>query len=76
MENSNHHIVIDGKIVSIPFVRNIARVLVWSYVIFANLNSAEEQSPWLNIRISEPYQPHRKQEISPAVKIPICPTDE
>lgn len=41
----NHHIDMVGKAVIIPFVRNILRVCVDSYVIFASANRLDEQRP-------------------------------
>lgn len=44
--------------------------------MFASINSADEHRPCLSIIIKEPNQPHKNEEIRPAVIIPIWPTDE
>lgn len=44
--------------------------------MFASINNADEHRPCLSISKREPYHPQIKHEIRPAVKIPICPTDE
>lgn len=44
--------------------------------MLARENRAEEHKPWLSIKIRDPYHPHNRVEISPAVKIPMCPTEE
>jgi len=43
--NKNHHIDIMGAIDISPFVKNILRVWVISYDIFARINSAEDLKP-------------------------------
>jgi hypothetical protein len=45
IENKSHQIDNDGEIVSSPFVKNILRVFVWSYVELAREKSAEEHNP-------------------------------
>lgn len=76
IENRNHHNVMVGRAVRSPLVRNILRVLVWAYVMFAKRNRADEHSPCLNIRIRAPYHPHKKVEARPAVIMPMWPIDE
>jgi len=43
--NKNHHSVIIGATDINPLVKNILRVRVISYLIFAIMNSAEELKP-------------------------------
>lgn len=43
--NKNHHIVIIGATDINPFVRNILRVCVISYLILAMMNRAEDPRP-------------------------------
>lgn len=72
----NHINDIDGIKFNMPLVRNILRVWVVSYVIFAMENIAEETSPWATIRAKVPIQPHKVFDISPEMRIAICPTEE
>ena len=44
--------------------------------MLARVNIAEEQSPWAIIISMAPLTPQDDRVISPAVKIPIWPTDE
>jgi len=44
--------------------------------MFARANRAEEQRPWAIIRAREPFHPQDEFDIVPAVRRPICPTEE
>lgn len=74
--NMNHHIDIIGVMVIRPLVRNILRVLVISYDIFARINRAEEHSPWATMIIRAPDMPHELLDTIPASINPIWPTEE
>jgi len=64
--NKNHHMVIVGAIDISPFTRNILRVCVISYDIFAKMNSADDLSPCATIIIRALDIPH-----SELVNIPV-----
>ncbi len=72
----NHHNVIEGKILIIPFVRKILRVWVNSYVELASRNRAEDDKPCAIIIARAPCHPHSVEVKIPARRIPICPIDE
>lgn len=74
--NRNHHIVMIGLIIISPFVKNILRVCVISYDIFAIINSADDLSPWAIIIIKALDKPHVVIVNIPVNINPICPTDE
>jgi len=74
--NRNHHIDIIGVSAINPLVRNILRVCVISYDMFAKINRAEDLSPWAIIIIRALDNPHRELDIIPASINPIWPTDE
>lgn len=76
MVNINHQRVIMGLIVINPFVRNILRVWVFSYDIFARAKRADEHNPWAIIIMRAPDIPHDVLESIPASIKPICPTEE
>jgi hypothetical protein len=75
-ENINHQKDIAGNNIIMPFVMNILRVCVVSYVILASANIQDEHSPCANIMVSAPCQPHEVLDITPAVTIPMWLTDE
>lgn len=72
----NHHIDIMGRLTRIPLVRAMLRVWVCSYVILARLNRAEDTSPCAIIIANLPYRPILVFDITPAIRRPMCPTDE
>lgn len=72
----NHHIVRDGVSVNIPFVKNVLRVWVIEYEIFAIIKRADEHRPWAIIIIRAPVIPHVDRVRAPAINSPICPTEE
>lgn len=74
--NKNHHKVIIGATAIIPFVKNILRVCVISYLMFAIINNADELKPWAIIIIRAPAKPHALFDIMPASISPMWPTDE
>ena len=74
--NINHHIVKIGNVVIMPFVKNILRVLVISYVTLAKINRADEHSPWAIIIIRPPHIAQLELVKILASISPICPTDE
>jgi len=69
--NRNHHIVIIGAIDIIPFVKNILRVCVISYLKFAIMNRAEDLRPWAIIIIRAPVKPQMLFDNIPASIKPI-----
>lgn len=74
--NINHHSEMIGVTVINPFVRNILRVWVISYEIFAKINRPDEHSPCAIIIINAPHKPHLEFVNTPASINPICPTEE
>lgn len=74
--NRNHHIDIIGAIDINPFVRNILRVCVISYLRLAMINRDEDLRPCAIIIISAPDNPHILFDNIPANIRPMCPTDE
>ena len=70
-EKRNHHIVIVGKIICIPFVRNNLRVLVDSYVMFASAKSPDEHRPWATLMPRAPCHPQVELDRRPASKSPM-----
>lgn len=72
----NHIRVIEGKSASIPFTKYRLRVWVISYIMLAIANRPEELRPWAIIMSRAPSHPQGAFDISPAMRIPICPTDE
>lgn len=72
----NHHIVIVGKIVIIPFVIKILRVWVDSYNIFDSANSLDEHRPCASIIVSAAFHPQDDIDIIPLIRSLIWPTDE
>lgn len=75
-EKINHHIVIIGRAVIIPLVKNILRVWVTSYVRLAKIKSADEQSPWAIMIINPPHIAQFEFVKILANISPMCPTDE
>lgn len=73
---TNHHIVIDGNRVIRPLVKNILRVCVVSYVMFARANSLDEHRPWASIMVRDAFHPQEEDDIRPADSRLICPTEE
>lgn len=76
MDAINHHIVIVGRMVKNPFVRNSLRVLVVSWFIPAKENMAGEERPWANIMAKAPFQPQVESEAIPAIARPMWATEE
>jgi hypothetical protein len=74
--NRNHQRAIYGEIIASPFVMYNLRVLVDSYVIFAIAKSAEEERPWAIIIKVAPKNPNLEKDSAPAIRSPICPTEE
>jgi hypothetical protein len=74
--NINHHIDIIGVVHISPFDRNILRVWVISYDMFARANRAEDLNPWAIIINSAPVSPQVELANIPANIRPMCPTDE
>lgn len=72
----NHQRVSAGNKFISPFVRNSLRVEELSYSMLEVANMAEEQSPCEIIISRVPWRPQKEVVISPAVKRPICPTEE
>lgn len=72
----NHIRVRFGAIINRPFVRIILRVWFISYVIFAKQNIPEDTIPWAIIISSAPIIPQFVSDITPVIRIPICPTEE
>ena len=75
-ESRNHHIDIEGKIIRMPLEIYVLREFTDSYVMLANLNMQEEQTPWASIMAREPNQPHAVPLKMPAVTNPIWLTEE
>lgn len=69
--NRNHHMVMVGATRRSPLVRMALRVFVFSYVILARANRAEEQIPWANIIVRVAFQAHRDEVIEALIIIPI-----
>jgi hypothetical protein len=67
----NHNKDIEGIRLSKPFVRNILRVCVVSYVMLAIENIADETKPCAIIMASDPIHPQRVFDINPEMRIPI-----
>jgi hypothetical protein len=72
----NHHMAREGLNIIIPLVKNLLRVCVAEYEIFAKANRAAEQSPWAIIMMIAPFMPHDVKERIPAIMRPIWPTEE
>lgn len=72
----NHQNVKAGNNLSNPFVKQILRVWVVSYVIFAKANKAEEHSPCAIIKAIAPCHPQAELDMAPTVSSPIWPTLE
>lgn len=67
----NHHIDIVGPTDINPFVRNILRVLVISYDMFAKIKRAEDLRPWAIIMARAPVIPQTEFDIIPPNIIPM-----
>lgn len=76
MAKINHHILIEGLIINIPFVRTRLRVLSESYEILARQNIPDEHRPWAIIMIIAPVQLHVDRIIIPKMTNAIWPTEE
>jgi len=75
-ENKNHQSVITGNRVISPFVDDILRVRVVSYVMLARANMQDEHKPWAIMSVRAPVHPQNELERIPAVTRPIWATDE
>lgn len=72
----NQSIVMAGNRLISPLVRSRLRVWVVSYVMLARENIAEEHRPWAIIIVKAEDQPQVELDMVPAIKSPICPTEE
>lgn len=72
----NHIKVKCGNRVESPLVKNILRVEVVWYVKKLMAKRAEDDKPWAIIIIAAPLHPAYEQVKIPAVRRPICPTEE
>lgn len=72
----NHNKVNLGVTINSPLVRTILRVWFISYVILARQNNPDETTPCAIIISNAPMSPQFVNDITPATRIPIWPTDE
>jgi hypothetical protein len=76
MQSINHIILIPGKKFRIPLLHMILREWARSYIILAQENIPDEQTPWAIITIIAPLIPHDENDRTPTIISAICTTDE
>lgn len=71
----NNQSEIIGVVDLSPFVRTILRVLVFSYIVLAKANSAEDARPWASIMVSDPMSLQLENNIILLKRSPMWLTD-